>query len=106
MIVPYRNTKCRLLDCLYDEDEVIEMAKKIGKEALFPCSFCKTKIQIENFWLDEDMYEVIGRLFSCYNKTDVVVREIIIYRKGNYKPILLKKPGEFFQIDDSIPDIH
>lgn len=31
MVVPYRNTKCKLLSCLYDEEELLEIAEKSGK---------------------------------------------------------------------------
>lgn len=107
MIVPYRSVNCKKLECLYDEEELISLYKANKKQQnfTFTCKICKTKINYNSFWLDEDLYEVVNRLFSCYNKSEVNVLEIILYKQGNYKPIFLKKPGASFVLDVNMPSI-
>ncbi|EAR94897.2 hypothetical protein TTHERM_01028800 (macronuclear) [Tetrahymena thermophila SB210] len=109
MLVPYRNINCKQLQCLYDEDELVQLCMKNSKNTnykfSFPCKCCKTKINFQDFYLDEDLYEKINRIFGCYNKQEVVVNEIVLNREGECSLKLLKRPGQYIVRDKTIPSM-
>ncbi|KAL4505146.1 hypothetical protein ABPG72_016213 [Tetrahymena utriculariae] len=109
MLVPYRNINCKELQCLYDEDELVQQcmknSKNMNQKFSFSCKCCKTKINFQDFYLDEDLYEKINRIFGCYNKQELVVTEIILHRDGECSFNLLKRPGQYFVRDKTIPSL-
>ena len=89
-IIPFRNTRCKTTECLYDFDEIIAVyvTSPKGKFSM-TCKFCRASLDLEGFFIDETLQEMIQDVFDRYNLGNkFICRAVKVNRKGFWEAIV------------------
>ncbi len=89
-ILPFRNARCKTPECLYDFDEIMStvVISPKGKFSM-TCKICKAGLDLDGFFLDETLEEMIKDVFERYNiGNKFICRAVKVNRKGFWEAVV------------------
>ncbi|CAK61192.1 unnamed protein product (macronuclear) [Paramecium tetraurelia] len=89
-IVPMRNTQCLKPTCIYDLQELYERYEKqnYSSYANFMCHTCRKMIDLQGFYMDEDMRKINEVIWNTYNKFSIQCSKAAIFKDGSWEAVL------------------
>lgn len=85
-----RNTQCLKPTCVYDIDELYAQYKKFNYSsyANFMCHSCRKMIDLQSFYMDEDLRKIIEVIWNTYNKFSIQCMKAAIFKDGSWEAVI------------------
>lgn len=89
-IIPLRNRLCKNTQCVYHIEDLINKYREsmFSSYLNFICYYCKTVIDLNNFYLDSTLVKIIEETWKKYNRVSLQCKEITLMRNGFWEPNL------------------